>query len=193
MSQLRDLAGRLDPVPAQTTTAAQTVFQDTTSTLTTTTGAPSMSQPAPTDGPATGEPVAPFQHPLTLVMPLKPGAGPTVRHVLEQNLELRAGIEAALTQVGTVHFARFVLLEDDTRLAVITTYDDDFDEYIMDFVDALGPIFDKLLQFVDDAPTLPVQANREEFLKYVKEHDLTCVGAFFSAYPTLGVNAILDS
>jgi len=190
MDVLRDLARRCDAIPAQTEAAARTAFEATPRPITTT-GASPMSQPTETDAPADPSAV-PYQRPLTLVMALKPGAGPALRDILEHGLELRAAIEAALTRVGTVHFARFVLLENDTRLAVITTYDDDFDDYIMDFVDELGPVFDKLLQFVGDAPALPVQANRDAFLKYVKCHDLTCIGSFYSAYPTLGVSAIVD-
>lgn len=74
-----------------------------------------------------------------------------------------------------MRFARFVFLESNTRLAVITTYDGDFEKYIMDFVDHIGDIFDMLLKFMADAPPLPVREHRQEFLDYVRSHDLRCI------------------
>lgn len=143
-----------------------------------------MSLPPP--APVTKAPQV--QSPLTLVMPLK-----SAQHAqaLRQMIEGLAAapvnpIEVALEALGSVHFARFVLLENDTRLAVITSYDGDFERYVMDFVDHLGPEFDELLAAVADWPAdQPVQEHRDAFLDYVRAHDLRCVGSFYSAYPEL--------
>lgn len=129
---------------------------------------------------------APVQQPLTLVMAIKSP---------EDCVALRAKIEAlqalprernpvirALDDIGTVHFARFVFL-DDTRLAVITTYDGDFDRYIKDFVDHIGHVFDDLLVHMADAPPLSVRSHPDEFLDYVHRNDLRCLPPFYSAYP----------
>lgn len=133
------------------------------------------------------------QSPLTLVMPIKDGVADALRERIEG---LGKGpvdpFESALGAFQGVHFARFVLLENDTRLAVITTYDGDFRKYVMDFVDYAGPMFDLLLSFVSDWPAdHPVQTYRDEFLDYVEAHDLKCVGTFYSAYPELPVNDIV--
>jgi hypothetical protein len=90
-------------------------------------------------------------------------------------------VVASLNRLGTVHFARFVFLGDD-QLAVITTYDGDFDTYINDFIDEIGDVFNALLEHVD-ATLVPVQSHRAAFLKFVRNHDLRCVGPFYSAYP----------
>ena len=137
-----------------------------------------------TSGTTTGTMV---QSPLTLVMPVRPDARAALRAEVEQLQALprdRNPVITALDAIGTVHFARFVFLEDDARLAVITTYDGDFERYIMDFVDHIGPVFDMLLRHMVDPPPLPVQQHPEEFLAYVRRHDLGCVGPFYSAYPT---------
>ena len=133
------------------------------------------------------------QSPLTLVMPIKDGAGTQLRAVIEGLGAAPVNpVEEVLGALQIVHFARFVLLENDTRLAVITTYDGDFRKYVMDFVDRVGPVFDKLLSFVADWPSdHPVQTYRDEFLDYVEAHDLKCVGGFYSAYPELPVNEIV--
>ncbi|WP_448619002.1 hypothetical protein [Geodermatophilus sp. URMC 65] len=126
------------------------------------------------------------QKPLTLVMPVRPEAREALRAEVDRLQALpreQNPVITALDAIGTVHFARFVFL-DDERLAVITTYDGDFERYIMDFVDHIGPVFDTLLRHMVDPPPLPVQQHPEEFLAYVNRHDLECVGTFYSAYPT---------
>lgn len=128
-----------------------------------------------------------MQSPLTLVMPI---ASPEAYQELSQTLQ---GVQAlprdqnpvmaALDKIATVHFARFVFLDDNARLGVITTYDGDFEKYINDFVDDIGDVFNLLLKFMGDAPPLPVQEHRQEFLDYVRAHDLRCIEPFYSAYP----------
>ena len=143
-----------------------------------------------TSGTTTGTTV---QSPLTLVMPVRPEARAALRAEVEQLQALprdRNPVITALDAIGTVHFARFVFI-DDERLAVITTYDGDFERYIMDFVDFVGPVFDDLLQHVVDAPALPVEQHRSDFLAYVRKNDLTCVPPFYSAYPTRTVQDVL--
>lgn len=129
------------------------------------------------------------QQPLTLVMPVRPGAGAALRAevaALQALPRERNPVTTALDALQTVHFARFVFI-DDERLAVITTYDGDFEHYIMDFVDHIGPVFDKLLQHMVDPPPGKVREHREEFLAYVRKHDLGCVPPFYSAYPDRSV------
>lgn len=124
------------------------------------------------------------QNPLTLVMPIKSEEAAQALKATLDSQHVRDYIEAALRRLRTVHFARFVVLEGEPRrLAVITSYDDEFEDYIMSFTDALGEVFDKLLACVADPPPTPVKLHREDFLAYVRKHDLTCVGSFFSAYP----------
>ncbi|MGY1679122.1 hypothetical protein ACI78Z_00285 [Geodermatophilus sp. SYSU D01176] len=127
-----------------------------------------------------------MQNPLTLVMPIK---SPEDREGLQVAIERLQSLPReenpiiqAFEALRTVHFARLVFL-DDTRLALITTYDGDFDRYINDFVDHIGPVFDLLLQFMADPPPIPVQSHPHEFLDYVHRHDLGCLPPFYSAYP----------
>lgn len=129
--------------------------------------------------------------PLTLVMTCKSASDSKwVREFLAgMQAEGKSPIAAALTKLATVHFARFVFL-DDLRLAVITTYDGSFGDYIDAFVREIGGIFDALLAHMSDAPPLPVHEHRDEFLAYIQRNDLQSA-AFFSAYPDLKVQDIL--
>jgi hypothetical protein len=99
-------------------------------------------------------------------------------------------ITVALDKIGTVHFARFVFL-GQTQLAVITTYDGSFEDYLNDFIDSIGHVFDALLAHMAGAPPLPVESNRQAFMDYVRDHNVPCLGTFYSAYPKLGVRTIL--
>lgn len=133
-------------------------------------------------------------NPLTLVMEIKSAEDyDKLRELLDRLQSLppeQNPISVALTKISTVHFARFVFL-DATRLAVITTYDGDFAEYIEAFVREIGHVFDQLLAHMKDAPPLPVSEHPEEFLKYVESRDLKCLPPFYSAYPNLKVLDIL--
>lgn len=135
------------------------------------------------------------QNPLTLVMTIR---STDDHRILQSKLEdlqslprARNPVITALDKIATVHFARFVFL-DETRLAVITTYDGDFAAYINEFVDHIGDVFNDLLQHMDDAPPLPVQQHRQEFLDYVLRNDLRCLPPFYSAYPERTVLDILS-
>ncbi len=133
-------------------------------------------------------------NPLTLVMNIKsPEDFVALQKMLGEIGSKPPGenpIDNALTKVGTVHFARFVFLSQ-TQLAVITSYDGEFDAYIRAFTEFLGEIFDALLSHMSDAPPLPVKDNISEFLAYVENNDRSFGRSFYSAYPTLSVADIL--
>lgn len=96
----------------------------------------------------------------------------------------------ALNGTGIVHDARFVFLDGGT-LAVITTYDDEFDDYLDLFIDQMGDVFNVLLEHVDGwPPATRVQDKPEEFKKFIHDHDLPSVGPLYSAYPKLRVKDI---
>ena len=109
------------------------------------------------------------QSPLTLVMTAEsPVAFAALRKTVEdlQALPTNANpVVAALDKLGTVHFARFVFLGDD-QLAVITTYDGDFDRYINDFIDEIGDLDvmlqGKLLRAIQERVVFRVGDNRAE-------------------------------
>ncbi len=131
------------------------------------------------------------QSPLTLVMKIKSDADYQQLNGLLTHLQGlppdQNPLRLALDKLANVHFARFVFLENNTRLAVITTYDGTFENYINEFVDAIGDIFNALLAHVQDGPPLPVQQNRAQFQAYVKANDLRGIEPFYSAYPAATV------
>jgi hypothetical protein len=131
------------------------------------------------------------QSPLTLIMKIKSDADYQQLKDLLQHIQSlppeNNPIWVALDKLANVHFARFAFLENNTRLAVITTYDGTFEDYINEFIDAIGDVFNGLLAHMAEAPPLPVQRNRTEFLAYVKANDFRGIEPFYCAYPTATV------
>lgn len=139
----------------------------------------------------------PIQSPLTLIMTIKSPEDFAQLNGLLTKIQSappdKNPIWIALTKLKTVHFARFVFLANNSQLAVITTYDGSFDNYIKDFINEIGDVFNALLSHISDAPPLPVQQNPDAFLAYVKKNDLRGIDPFYSAYPQASVVTILDA
>jgi hypothetical protein len=121
--------------------------------------------------------------PLTLLMPVIPGTSlETIAAALGTSQQQ---LDAALTSIGTVHYARILLLDASTPnlqpggkstdsyvFAVITEYDGSFSAYIQDFVAQVGTIFDTLLQFVVGGPAvIPVANNVAAFEAFITLND----------------------
>ncbi len=144
----------------------------------------------------TEQTLQPVQNPLTVVMKAKSSEDyQALRQIVEHLQSLppdQNPITVALAKLSNVHFARFVFLGTD-QLGLITTYDGDFEAYINEFTDIIGDVFNKLLTYVENAPPLPVQTYRQEFLDYIRSVDYGCVGTFYSAYPGQTVLDILDA
>lgn len=125
--------------------------------------------------------------PLTLLMPVNPGTSPA--HIASTIATNQQATYQALTNVGTVHYARFVLLDrssanlqptsmtepsDTLVVGVITEFDGSFEAYIQDFVDQLGTFFDALLQnVVGGAAVTPVASNVNAFITFVQDNDVS--------------------
>ncbi|MCM2567331.1 MULTISPECIES: hypothetical protein [Janthinobacterium] len=140
-------------------------------------------------------------NPLCLMMPALPGTNPTA--IAATLLEYQPKINAALTTIGTVHFARFTLLDrsqpnllpniqsagtsDSLVIGVITEYDGNFNDYIEDFVGELGEVFDALLQFVVGGKALiPVANHVAAFEAFITANDAAQHvpnNGLYSAYP----------
>jgi len=124
-------------------------------------GGPRMS-PQPSDN---------VQRMMNLIMPLKDSSAigrARAALAISQNVD---EIFAGLDNVGTVHFARFILLDD--KLCMISVYDGDFSNYIRDFIVTVGSVFDAIMTQIDGGDDLiPTQHNVEKFIGWVHDHDL---------------------
>lgn len=131
------------------------------------------------------------QQPLNVIMKVKEPVSDNAAK-LKQIIKYGAPqIEKKLKDARHVHFSWFIFLENDTKLALFTTYDGDFDAYIEHFALEIGVLFDKLFEHIEDAPPAPVSQFPKEFVETIRKYNQSPVqGYFFSAYPTQSVAAI---
>jgi len=102
-------------------------------------------------------------------------------------------IEKKLRDAKHVHFAEFLLIENDSKLVLFTIYDRDFDSYIEHFALKIGPLFDKVFEHIQDAPPQPVDEFPKEFIDTIRRHNARPAGDyFFSAYPKTDVSMIIN-
>jgi len=143
---------------------------------------------APAAAPAAGPLPRQVQTGLNLLMPMKsPAQMPGLLQLIKF---AQPTIDQALADLHSVHFARFLPVPDGSGLWVITTFDGDLNDYLMDFVAALGDVFNVLLSYIAGAPPLPVQRYPREFCQFVADHNLEEVN-LWSAYPDVTVVDIL--
>jgi len=83
--------------------------------------------------------------------------------------------------IATIHEARFVLFDDDTRLAFITSFDGPWDAYMTDFFSS-GPtlgLFDVIFRHVEGYDGLPDMAALQGFILGAQQ----TAGAYARNYP----------
>jgi len=111
------------------------------------------------------------QRMMNLIMPLRDKSAigrAEAALAIAQNVD---EIFAGLDNVGTVHFARFLLIGDS--ICMISVYDGDFTNYIRDFIATIGSVFDEVMKLVVGGDALrPTAENIEAFIDWVHEHDL---------------------
>lgn len=135
------------------------------------------------------------QQPLCVLMDVKE---PVAEHAAALQAVIGYGapvIERSLREARHVHFAWFLLLEDNRKLALFTTYDGDFDAYIEYFANEVGDLFDSLFKHLADPPPMPVHQHPKEFVNTIRRYNAMhppVGGYLFSAHPTLRV-ADLDN
>jgi hypothetical protein len=95
---------------------------------------------------------------FSLFFRVKPGEGESLRAAL-RDLQETPGYRPGDygVAIASIHEARFVLFDDDTRLAFITSFDGPWDAYTEDFFTS-GPtlaLFDAVFQHVEGYEGLP--------------------------------------
>lgn len=107
-------------------------------------------------------------HGLNLVLELDPAPN-RLPLMLWDIVRTQGKIKQALADLSFVHYARFVPSWDGRALMVTTDFDGPLDPYVLDFVIALGDVFDILLSYVKEPLALPVREHPDEFLAWVRK------------------------
>jgi hypothetical protein len=125
----------------------------------------------PTRGSHPGLSVGPTSE-FSLFFRIRPGEGPSVRNALadlQDTPGYRPGDYGMAVQ--TIHEARFVLFDDDTRLAFVTSFDGPWESYMEDFFTS-GPTlatFDAIFSHVEGYAGLPDLAALRAFILEAEE------------------------
>ena len=112
-----------------------------------------------------------MQRMMNLVMPLKDktavGRAKAALAIAGNLDEIFAGLD----NVGTVHFARFVIV--DNNLCMFSSYDGDFSNYIRDFIAQIGSVFDGVVALIEGGDAvIPSEDNIEAFISWVHARDM---------------------
>jgi quinol monooxygenase YgiN len=124
---------------------------------------------------------------FTVFCKIKPGHADALREVLAQVLKTNAteGLEA-VREIGTLHYARHVIFDNDTRFMFASEFDGSWDTYIDDFARTIvGESFDAVFTHMEGFPGIK-DPNAKEW--FVSQQEPALV--FGSAYPDLTVQQI---
>ena len=126
------------------------------------------------------------QNHLTINFPIK---SPGDAKALAQELPpLMPAFAKAQDTVGSVHYSRFLPLDDGTLL-FLADIDGDEEKLIGDLANSAAPVFDAIFKHVADPPSTPVANNAEAFTTWVKHHSLHPAHVY-AAFPNVSVQDI---
>jgi hypothetical protein len=124
---------------------------------------------------------------FTVYTKIKPGHADALREVLAGIESVRSTIgRAALKDIGTLHSARFVIFDNDTRLMFASVFDGTWDNYIDDFATTtVSKNFEMVFAHAEGFPGISDPNVKDWFIAH-QEPALN----FTSSYPDLTVKQI---
>ncbi|MGH8900686.1 MAG: hypothetical protein ACRDYA_03160 [Egibacteraceae bacterium] len=112
--------------------------------------------------------------PLTAITPIIPGREETVEAVLEDlQRRLDEAGDTGLSGIGTVHFARWVMLRngDRAQLLFASHFDGTWDNYMDDFIAHAWQLFDAVWSNCEGYPDYGAR-DSVAFKDFVRKHQL---------------------
>jgi hypothetical protein len=111
---------------------------------------------------------------FSLFFHVKPGHGEALRESLRA-LQASPGYRPGDYElpIGTIHEARFVPFDNDTRLLFATSFDGSWDAYMLDFASKPLKLFDAIFQHVEGYEGLP---DLEAVKNFIMSAQLTAGG-----------------
>jgi len=106
---------------------------------------------------------------FTLGFPLK---SPADAQELAQNLTpLLPDLFRVEDAIGTVHYSRFTVLSEKTLL-FLGDFDGELGQLMLELAMQAGPVFDAIVERVNNPPPTPVAVHAEAFVEWAAEHVL---------------------
>ncbi|WP_236572849.1 hypothetical protein [Streptomyces sp. GS7] len=125
---------------------------------------------------------------FTVFTKIKPGHADALRKDLATLADAADDerVHAAVRQIGTLHDARHVIFDNDTRFMFASVFDGSWDTYIDDFAQTVvGARFDKVFSHSEGFPGIADPGVKDWFVAHQEP-----AGVFVSAYPDLTVQQI---
>lgn len=122
---------------------------------------------------------------LTVIAPLKPGGAAQLRQVLNH---LQIDPNSPIKQIDTIHFARWVIFDNDSRMLFTSNFDGSWESYLRDFSLKTPQGMDAIFSNCEGYPAGGC-ADFEAFKQYVREHQVP-TDLFYAAYPESTVRAV---
>jgi hypothetical protein len=130
-----------------------------------------------------------IQNHLTITFPIKSPAD--AKALADELTPLMPNFAKAQDAVGSVHYSRFMELDDETLL-FLADIDGDVEKLSGDLAKSGGPVFDAIFKHVENPPSTPVAGNSEAFVKWVRQHQ-THPLVSYSAYENSSVQDVKSS
>ncbi len=124
---------------------------------------------------------------LTVIAPLKPGAAVALRQVLSA---LQTTPDSPIKQIATIHFARWVIFDNDSRLLFTSNFDGSWESYLRDFSQKTPDGMDRIFGHCEGYPAGGCR-DFEAFKTYVAKYQVP-TDLFYAAYPENSVKAVLE-
>jgi hypothetical protein len=122
---------------------------------------------------------------FTVYTNIEAGHGQAVRDAIKAATEDPRRADA-VREIGTLHEARFVLFDDDTRLMFCSSFDGTWDKYIDDFAATyIARVFDSVFSHCEGFPGITDPDVKDWFMKYARE-----ASTYICAYPKATVKEI---
>jgi hypothetical protein len=147
-----------------------------------------------TDATQSAQPERPGRHDgvigeFAVIAKIKPGQAPALREALAQidRPERDESRRAALRDIGTLHTARWVLIDDDTRFMFVSEFDGSWDTYIDDFATTdIANVFSDIFAFAEGFPGIADANVKDWFVAHQAP-----AASFIASYPDLTTKQIL--
>jgi hypothetical protein len=140
-----------------------------------------------------------LQNALTHVVPLKNAGRLRVLRAAHGYIDRMAKSQfddiGQLGGIPTIHFAKWLLIDGDSRLLFFSNYDNSWESYLGDFVDRAAIGLNLAWTWTDAYPTTDALfykggANDEERFKAWSRAHQRPTQVFYAAYPELGIAAL---
>ena len=132
------------------------------------------------------------QNQLTLVTEIRPGLAGRVGAVLSaiDSYAKRLAPPGSLIGISTIHFVRWLVIDDGRRLMMVSDYDGSWESYIDEFAEMILSGLDAIW---DTAHGYPPDGARDlpAFKRFLRSHQVPSE-VFFSAYPDQSVLNIVS-